>query len=524
MDRKRQNRILLALVLLAAVPLVFLEYLPLQDLPHWTLEATVLDHLDDPAVAADFSLQKLPVPNCLGTLLMASAGHWIGAPAAARLVAFLCLLLFPFGFVYLRRVDGRMVPRLEIFGMLFAANHFFMMGYFNFCLGLALAFFAIGFFQKRAAQFSWTSTIVLGFLLIFVYLAHFLAFFIAATAVAAIARRTHGENIKGYITPALAFIPAMILLVVYAIGHRGSFAVGFAYSPLKYLWYKAAPFAALSNFYPVTPTILAWVNVMINGLILVGLGALVVGLLVKKTATLRSPLTIAALALLVLGLVAPTRFFELVRPGQRLIFGAFFLFLAGVDAPRSLRKEVRPWLFLLLAALVGIQAVNFFVAGKRVDRAVDILMKHLPEGAAVLQINDSHFDMNQSETMLTKTVDPYSYPVWVAPLKALRHYPAARLDGLHSGVLFSTGLTRSHRKRLIAINSLEQLASPSCTNEYSHVILTGTRAHMDTLLEATYHSFQPIRYDVNFALLARRPEVSPMILSAPLEPHMTAPQ
>jgi hypothetical protein len=504
MDRRRQNRILLALVLLAAAPMVFIQHLPLQDLPGWTVQSEILSNLDDARFAPYYSLLTAPVPNSLATVLISALGTFVGSTAAARLVALLTLFVFTFGFVSLRRMDGRLTPHIEILGALFCANHFFMMGYLNFVLGAGIAFFAVGYHRRRAAFFPLESSVVLAGLLTLTYFAHFFAFFSAVLAVGLVSFSIHKLNWKKLIPPAIAIVPGLVFLLWYAVARSGSFALGYELTPLKFVWYKLAPFAVLTNFEPLTPPLIAWVAVLINASVIFLLALLLAWLVKEKSVDLRSPLTIAALVLALLGLLAPTRLFELVRPGQRMLFIAFFFFLADVEPPRLLRKEVRSIIVTAIAVLVLLNSANTIAAGRAIDGYVEKMESALPAEARLLLVDGSYFDFQSHLSTGLKVLDPFSYPTAVHPLKAVGYYPLLDHGGL-IGYLFPSGLIRVTPDRPPAVNRWEQLIDPERTASYTHIIVTGNTDEVAALVEAAAHSFRTATYDLYFAILEKKP-------------------
>lgn len=505
MDRKRQNLIILLLVLLMTLPMIFIRHIPMQDIPDWILQAKIINNLDDPGFSKYYSLRILPVPNSLGTLLIFAGGRFICEESAAKVVTFLAMILFTFGFVYLRRADGRLTPHIEMIGLLFGANHFLMMGYLNFSLGLALGFFAIGYYWRRAPFFAKESSVVLSFLLLLIYFSHFLAFLIAAITILIITWRTWFGDYKKYMLPAISFVPALLLFAWYAAARVGSFSIGYEYSITNYLFYKLSPFAPLSNYYPLSPALVAWGVALVNIIVILSLMALVIWLVKIKRAKFWSPMILASLVLFVLGLFAPTKFFELIRPGQRLIFASLFIFLAGVWPPRVLRKEVKLFPVMILATIIAVNGANMFFAGKHVDYMVRVIEKKIPKADNLLLLNDSHFPDKQNRTFLQKTLNPFSYPVWVNPLKQAAYYYVKDHGGL-IGYLFPSGFIKVRDKRPAPINSLEHLASPDRTKEYSHIIITGKIRDMDFVTDGASHSFKTIYLDTYFRILERLPK------------------
>lgn len=488
------------MVLLLGLPLLFIAHPPMQDLPDWTLQSTILNHLDDPGFAPYYSLRIAPVPNSLATLFMTGAGRFIGEGHAGQIAAFLTLMLFTFGFVYLRRADGRLTPHIEIIGLLLSANVFFMMGYLNFCLGIALMFYAVGYYRRRAPHFAAESAVVLGVLMVLIYFAHFLAFFAAFVALGAITWRTHYKNYRQYFAPAATLVLPFGFLVWYAIARKSAFVIKYDFSPLTWAHNLIEPFLPLVNFYPLTPPMAAWSTLAINALVFAALVALCIYLIMNKTVDIKSPLIIAAGALAALGLLAPARLFELVFPGQRLIFIAFFFFLADINPTRALRKEVRIRTYYVLILILAIASLNFAMAGKRVDVLVTLMDKSMPAEAKLLLLNDSHFALPDDRTFAEKLKDPYSYPARVNAVKEIAYYYVAKNGGL-IGYLFPSGQIRVTKNRPPAVNTLDQLADEKRVAPYTHIIATGRQDAIRIFNETAAHSFRPMTVRSHFAIM-----------------------
>jgi len=479
--------------------------MPMQDIPDWILQAKILNNLDSDKFYPYYSLKILPVPNSLATLIIAGTGRFIGEEKGAEITTALCILLFAFGFVYLRRADGRLAPALEIIGVLFAVNHFLMMGYLNFALGLGLSFFAIGYYWRRAPFFAKESAIVLSVFLLLIYFSHFLPFLISSIAIMLIAWRTYYKDLKKYILPALSLAPTIPLLVWYTFARAGNFEVSYQYSIVNYLFYKLSPFAPVSNYYPITPTNIAWASVIANGFVILGSIVLVGWLIATKRARFWSPLILTSVFLAVLGLAAPTKIFELVRPGQRLLFASFFIFLAGIEGPRSLRKEIKLLTAFVFATIITVNGANMFFAGRHVDYLDDVIKREVVNPTNLLLLNDSHFENSKNESFLDKVRSPFSYPVWVNPLKLTAYYYVVDKGGL-IGYLFPSGFISVRKERPPAMNSLSQLRDKDRIKEYSHIILTGPWKNHFAIQKAVSHSFKTSYFDIYFRILTRVPD------------------
>ena len=508
MDRRRQNRLLLGLIVLLWLPLLLSNTVPMQDLPDWVLQGTILSHADSPLFAPFYHVRMIPAPNLALSLILAVLGPIIGMQAAAKIAAALTLLLFTAGFVYLRRADGRLTPHIEVLGALFAANHFYMMGYLNFMLGSGLAFIAVGYYWRRAGQFAKESAAVLAVLATAIYFCHFFAFFMTALAVFCIAWRTYYSRLRAYIAPLAALAPGVLFGLWYALARSGEFNIRYELSPLKHLWFKVMPFAPLSNFYPFSPQPIAWVVVLANIAVVAGLAVLFLWLIRMRAFDPRSPLTIAGMTLAVAGLLAPTCIFELIWPGQRLLFLAFFLLLADVNPPRELRMELSRKTAVLLAALLLFNSANMTMAARQVTAVAASIEQNVPEDASPLLIDTANFIWDKPKTALERLTDPFGYPAWVNPLKAVGYYHAAKHGGLIQ-YLFPTGVVEVTQTGPPLVQRQAQLSEVQRFAPYEYIVLTGRKSVADRIDAELPPQYREIAASPYYRILKRQPPQPP---------------
>lgn len=178
----------LALALLYLAPLWSVRYLPTLDGPCHVYSAWAMhahgDQAAYPLLARYFEIQWKPVPNWLGHALLALAMFAVPPVAAEKLLLCAYALLLLFGFWYLA---GAVAPerRCHAFlGFPFVFNATLLLGFYNFCLGVALFLVVVGFWwrhwERPDARFAWR----LGGLLLLCYFAHLLPFLMALGAIA----------------------------------------------------------------------------------------------------------------------------------------------------------------------------------------------------------------------------------------------------------------------------------------------------------------------------------------------------
>jgi hypothetical protein len=171
--------LILAAMLLA--PLWIVEFPPLLDYPNHLARAFVLVHLQD--TAFDFSRffrSDWGLYPYLGMdALLAVLGRIFPIETAGRLLLSLCAIALPAGaWFFLRAVDPRENAR-ALWGLPIACNVFFLEGFLNFDLSLALGFIALGLWLRWLTQRN--AILWIAALLTFtaLYLTHLLGFGIA---------------------------------------------------------------------------------------------------------------------------------------------------------------------------------------------------------------------------------------------------------------------------------------------------------------------------------------------------------
>lgn len=501
--RRARNIILAAFTLYLLGLTLVVDIAPLQDQMDWVLQAKILAHSSLP-VAQDYAIRVQPVPNLLGTLAIALAGKALPIFTAARVVYALYLAWFVLAFVYLSRSDGRERPLVELLGPLYAMNHFFLMGFYNFVLGLAFVFFTLGLLRRRADSRSPWFWLGFSLLVSATYLSHFLAFAILALGCMLLALRRYGKNWRAYAPGALTFLPALAGLGWYVAVRGDEFWYHYAFhNPLYYLWYKVGPWAVASSYYPLTPTWAAWVNTSLNTLAIVAVPLLVLRALMKKRAPISNPLLLTALALTVIALLAPTRVFELLRPGQRLLFAAVLFFAAGATPGKPTAPQTYRLVTLLLAGLLFWNGYCWLDATVKTDAKLKVLSATLPADAEMLLVTDSHFHYREPRALCEKLADPYSYPNHV---NSLRYLPYAQIikHGGRIRSLFGTGIVHAKNRDLLPpINRPWHLTDPQRAGAYSHLVATGQADNLADIAQKTSLLFTELYRDDHLLIMER---------------------
>ncbi len=141
----------LALMLLAAVPLIYPQPIPLVDLlGHMGRYRVLLDLDSSPWLGRYYGYHWAPVGNLGVDALMIPLAKLIGLEPAVKLIVLTIPPLTVGGFLWVaREVHGR-VPPTALFALPFAFAHPFMFGFVNYALSIALAFLAFALWLRLA--------------------------------------------------------------------------------------------------------------------------------------------------------------------------------------------------------------------------------------------------------------------------------------------------------------------------------------------------------------------------------------
>lgn len=383
------------LILVNLWPIWLVRFPPLQDYPNHLLSAHIAAHYNDPNFdyAQNFVLSWHPVPNMLGTLIMAGLARVVATPLAGKLFLSLYIILFPLSLFYLiNAVDGNKLL-LGLFGFPLTYNWFFNMGFLNFCLSLPLYCFAVGFWWKtRSGQQNRVNRIVvLGLLTLLIYLSHFLTFgawiiTVVSLSLASVGWRStikRGLLLAGLV--AIILIPAALIFDAVWMQLREIFdlitpyMIVFASLPTK-LAIACRPFISF--------------RALVEGAILLVLLSLYLALLLRNAAQWNAnPFLRLAFLMVGLFLVLPVAFRGPFYIARRMLILAIILGLPVLYVPGGSR-----WRFVLIGLLtvmsVAHTSVMLGVYRRTNAELTDYYtgLQHIPPHQTVLPILRVHRD------------------------------------------------------------------------------------------------------------------------------------
>jgi len=381
------------LTLANLLPIWLVRFPPLQDYPNHLLTAHIIAHYDDPNFdyAQNFVLSWRPVPNMLADIIMAGLAHVVSTPLAGKLVLSLYIIFFPVSIFYLVTAVGGNTPLAGFLSFPLTYNWFFNMGFLNFCLGLPLYFFAVGFWWKTRSgpRNRVRRAVVLGLLTLLIYLSHFVTFGVWLMTVVSLSLATVGWR---------ATAKRVLLLT----GSVASLLVPatFIFDPVR------KQLEAIFDL--ITPSVIAFASLptkltaayqpfisfrtLVEGVILLVLLSIYLASLLRNYVRwTTNPFLCLALLMIGLFLVLPVGFREPFYIAPRPLILAVFLGLPVLYVPMRIR-----WRLALLGFLT-IMSVVYMVIMLGVYRRADAELtdyyaglQHIPPGQTVLPILRVH--------------------------------------------------------------------------------------------------------------------------------------
>jgi len=177
-DLSRLERILFTLLCLVNLfPLLYSRWFPTLDGPTHIYTANIVKEIlkGNMAIKEFFSLSLL-VPNLTGSFLLSLLQFAFPAWLAEKLLIFLILILLPVSFRYFVYSFRKKSTLLTLAIFPFTWHFLFMIGFYNYSLGLSLALFALGYYARTREACSMKEAVVLGLLTLLLAFTHVFVF------------------------------------------------------------------------------------------------------------------------------------------------------------------------------------------------------------------------------------------------------------------------------------------------------------------------------------------------------------
>lgn len=129
-----------------------------------------------PLADAYYEWNHLPVPNWTGHILLTILNAFLPASDAEKVLLALMLFFMVYAFRYVLKALGNPHGWMAILIVPFAFNTFLYYGFYNFCIGLSVVFWFVGFMFSRQEKLNWKTFSGYAGLLLLAYFSHLSAF------------------------------------------------------------------------------------------------------------------------------------------------------------------------------------------------------------------------------------------------------------------------------------------------------------------------------------------------------------
>jgi hypothetical protein len=356
---------------------VFLQVLPVVLRPVLTMDgpshlagAAVLAHYSDPGstvLRQYYRIDLSPSSNLLIQLLLAGMMRLISPSNAEKLLVSGYLIVFPLSLRYAIRSIDRGAGWLAFLALPFTFNYLYFLGFYNFCYGVALSMFTIGFALRHRRTWNLRTTAILALLYLLTFGAHLLPFAMALAFIGIVAgcdalrelRRTRRTGVLSsgavrdvgaqLLPPVLAALPALALATVFLIRSGEASSSATVHKPLGRLIALLATLTDLIVSYTPAEVVCSLLLVLIFTYLIVGTVRRVGWMAVRGPA---APFAATAVFGFLLYLVMPDEIGQFAVINSRLgLYAVLFVVLWLAVQPIRRRAQ---WLTYIAALVIAL--------------------------------------------------------------------------------------------------------------------------------------------------------------------------
>lgn len=204
----RQHGLITVTIFLLLCPILLFHYTPTQDGPSHLANALIIRDimLDDSALSSFYYISTLPLPNWTCSALLVVLSTIVPPLCAEKVLVALYVVGFLYSYRYFLNAVNADASFVVVAGVV-TLNRCFWLGFYNYCLSMALFFVVVGF-VIRYPRPSGKHTIIMGLLFIATYFTHLFGFILSllCSLIAVQCRRGHGGG-----AVVLSSLPAIVL-------------------------------------------------------------------------------------------------------------------------------------------------------------------------------------------------------------------------------------------------------------------------------------------------------------------------
>lgn len=239
------NGALLSLIIacLIITPVIFNQFIPLNDYPFHLARIVILTDLDNPVYSEFYKTGSFLLPNMAMDMVAVPLAAIVGPEAASRVFVIMSLLVMLLGTMLLHQAAHRRFSPWPLLVVLFVFNGIFRYGFLNYIFGLGIAFMATALWLwMKPSALKITVALILSLLLIMLHFAAFAVFavIVGSCEIYAAIVRWRDEGAKASIlTLCISAAPFLLTIALFLIvsptaevAGEGVGGKGFEFKPL----------------------------------------------------------------------------------------------------------------------------------------------------------------------------------------------------------------------------------------------------------------------------------------------------
>jgi hypothetical protein len=227
---------------LLVLPLWIVKYPPLLDYPNHLARVFILTHINDPGYQFSqyYAVTFGPYPYLTMDVLLMALQKLFSTVTGGRIILSVCVLAVPLAAWFFVRQANRENPSLACWGLLSGYNIFFLWGFVNWQLSMALVLLVAGLWIRHLARPTiarWSVLLVVVTLLYFTHLQGFGLAGLIVTAYAALTRKGFRSVARALAQGWALFLPGATLHLITRITTRETSAAwAMNFHPLSDKW------------------------------------------------------------------------------------------------------------------------------------------------------------------------------------------------------------------------------------------------------------------------------------------------
>jgi hypothetical protein len=208
------------LILLYILPIWIFRYFPSQDGPCHIYNSFILKNYDNPEYVFNkyYEIRKSPIPNWVSHAVMMFLMYLVPPLIAEKLLltGYVALMAFSM-FYFVNNVEGGRLP-LVFVGLPFIYNYLFLMGFYNFCLGVGMLILIMGYWWRHFDNFRIRNALYLSLMMVITYFCHLVPLVLSMFSVVVISVLSLPPGFKKWkqaLLSILSTLPAIGLTLFY---------------------------------------------------------------------------------------------------------------------------------------------------------------------------------------------------------------------------------------------------------------------------------------------------------------------